>query len=537
MKSDAAAGGHASEGVRPKFAPANPLGMSLFVAVLAGAAFYVWSQLTGDIADAGQALSSSAFVALAVALALALGFEFVNGFHDTANAVATVIYTRSMPPTIAVIWSGAWNFLGVVFSAGLVAYSIIALLPVELILQVGTAAGYAMIFALLTSAIFWNVFTWYFGVPNSSSHCLIGSVLGVGLANQLMAPAGYATSGVDWAQAEKVANSLFVSPLIGFTAAAILLLILKFVARNPKLYQAPQSDAPPPWWIRATLVTTCTAVSFAHGGNDGQKGMGLIMLILIGAAPAAFALNRALPEAEVAALVSTLEETAGPRAGGQAAPDIAAARETLGAALREKDVSSPEAKAAYAVVARDVAARLRAAGSIAAIPAADTGAFRSELYVVGEASKLLAKAPETSAAEAETLSALTKESQKATRYIPDWVKIGVAFALGLGTMVGWKRIVVTVGEKIGKSHMTYAQGAAAETVAASTILAAQQFGLPVSTTHVLNSAVAGTMAANGSGLQWKTIGTLASAWLFTLPIVITLSGVLYYIGMQIVAAL
>lgn len=537
MKTDAAVGGQANHGVRPKFAPANPIGASIFIAILAGASFYLWSQLTGDIASSGEALSASAFVALAAALAIGLGFEFVNGFHDTANAVATVIYTRSMPPTVAVIWSGIWNFLGVVFSAGLVAYSIIALLPVELILQVGTAAGYAMIFALLVSAIFWNVFTWYFGVPNSSSHCLIGSVLGVGLANQLMAPAGYATSGVDWAQAEKVANSLFMSPLIGFTGAAILLLVLKFTARNPALYQAPESDAPPPWWIRATLVTTCTAVSFAHGGNDGQKGMGLIMLILIGAAPAAFALNRALPAAEVAAIVSTLEETAAPYAGVDPAPDLAAARERLGAALREKDVSSAGARAAYAAVARDVAGRLSAAGSIAAIPAAETGAFRSDLYVIGEAAKLLAKDSSTDAGAAEALSALTKETQNATRYIPGWVKVGVAFALGLGTMVGWRRIVITVGEKIGKSHMTYAQGAAAETVAASTILAAQQFGLPVSTTHVLNSAVAGTMAANGSGLQWKTIGTLATAWLFTLPIVIALSGVLYYIGMQVVAAL
>jgi PiT family inorganic phosphate transporter len=522
---------------RPAFKPATPIGTTLIVAVAAGAGYYTWASLVADIGASGDVLSTSAFIALVVALALALGFEFVNGFHDTANAVATVIYTRSLPPTFAVVWSGFWNFLGVATSAGLVAYGIIALLPVELILQVGTAGGYAMIFALLASAIFWNLFTWYFGVPNSSSHCLVGSILGVGLANQLMAPVGYATSGVDWAQAEKIGRSLFMSPLIGFTAAAILLLALKFAARNPTLYAPVETDAPPPWWVRATLITTCTAVSFAHGGNDGQKGMGLVMLILIGAAPAAFALNRDLPQQEIAAIVSTLEETAdiaSARAAGATSPDLEAARDAAGEALRTKTYVAGETDAALAALADDVSARLRRAGSLSAISAEETADFRSDLYVVGEAAKLMAKsAAGVSDDEKKALAATTKESQAATRFIPNWVKFAVAFALGIGTMVGWKRIVITVGEKIGKKHMSYGQGAAAETVAAITIFGAQQFGLPVSTTHVLNSAVAGTMAANGSGLQWKTIGTLAGAWLITLPVVIALSGVLYYLGMQV----
>ncbi|MFZ5618313.1 MAG: inorganic phosphate transporter [Pseudomonadota bacterium] len=539
MKSDAAA--PAAEPSRLKSARPNPLGVIVFLAILAGGAYFFWTKLTGDIDGSGQILSASAFIALAAALLLALGFEFVNGFHDTANAVATVIYTRSLPPTVAVIWSGLWNFLGVVASAGLVAYSIIGLLPVELILQVGTAAGYAMIFALLASAILWNVGTWFFGIPNSSSHCLIGSVLGVGLANQLMAPVGYATSGVDWGQAEKIGKSLFTSPLVGFVFAAILLLVLKVVASNPKLYREPESDAPPPWWIRATLITTCTAVSFAHGGNDGQKGMGLIMLILIGAAPAAFALNRALPDKEVAAIVMTLEEASAlssARAGRAPAPDLDAARETIGEALRTKEFKPAETDAALAALASDVALRLKDAGSLKAIAPEATALLRNDLYIVGEAAKLSSKsATDMAADEKAALASVVKETQAATRFIPDWVKLAVAMALGLGTMVGWRRIVVTVGERIGKSHMTYGQGAAAETVAAATIFAAQQFGLPVSTTHVLNSAVAGTMAANGSGLQWRTIGVIASAWLFTLPVVITLSGVLYYIGMQIAGAL
>lgn len=541
MQTDAAPTAPASDLARPKFSGPGPIGAVLFAAALAGGAFYTWTMLTGDIASSGEILSASAFAALAAALVLALGFEFVNGFHDTANAVATVIYTRSLPPTFAVIWSGVWNFLGVMASAGLVAYSIIGLLPVELILQVGTAAGYAMIFALLTSAIAWNVGTWYFGIPNSSSHCLIGSVLGVGLANQLMAPAGYATSGVDWSQAEKIGMSLFISPLVGFTAAVILLLVLKSVATNPKLYRAPEGDEPPPWWIRGVLITTCTAVSFAHGGNDGQKGIGLIMLILIGAAPAAFALNRALPESEVAAIVMTLEEAAAlsaAQAGNQPPPEIDAARDAIGEALRAKEFTPAESDAALAALAGDIGARLRDWGSMGAIPPEETAQFRSDLYVIGEAAKLSSKtATDLTADQKAMLEQLATTTQSATRFIPDWVKFAVALSLGLGTMVGWRRIVITVGERIGKAHMSYGQGAAAETVAAVTIFSAQQFGMPVSTTHVLNSAVAGTMAANGSGLQWKTIGTLASAWLFTLPVVITLSGVLYYIGLRIAGAL
>src|SRR5262245_54713395 len=243
------------------------------------------------------------FALLGVALLIALGFEFVNGFHDTANAVATVIYTHSLPAHAAVVWSGLFNFLGVMASSGAVAYGIIALLPVELILQVGSGAGFAMVFALLIGAIIWNLGTWYLGLPASSSHTLIGSIIGVGLANQLMAISGGA-SGVDWAQASKVGYSLLLSPLIGFVAAGLLLLTLKLVARSPELYQEPKTTEPPPLWIRGLLILTCTAVSFAHGSNDGQKGMGLIMLILIGVAPTAYALNRSMSDTEVAPFVA-----------------------------------------------------------------------------------------------------------------------------------------------------------------------------------------------------------------------------------------
>ncbi len=237
--------------------------------------FFYGFQLAHDIDAAATATSSwLPYILLGVALLIALGFEFVNGFHDTANAVATVIYTHSLPATFAVVWSGFFNFLGVLFSSGAVAFGIISLLPVELILHVGSHAGFAMVFALLIASIIWNLGTWWLGLPASSSHTLIGSIIGVGLANQLMSGGNGHTTGVDWSQVLNVGKSLLLSPLVGFFCAALLLLLMKLLVRAPALYKEPKTNAPPPWWIRGLLVLTCTGVSFAHGSNDGQKGMG-----------------------------------------------------------------------------------------------------------------------------------------------------------------------------------------------------------------------------------------------------------------------
>jgi PiT family inorganic phosphate transporter len=259
-----------------------PAGRWLFLGIMvAGLAFAGFSIFT-DTKQVGEGLAIGTFAFLALALLIALGFEFVNGFHDTANAVATVIYTHAMPAPLAVVWSGFFNFLGVMASSGAVAYSIITLLPVDLILHVGSSAGFAMIFALLLAAVLWNLATWFVGLPNSSSHALIGSILGVGFANQLMSSGTGGTSGVDWSQATKVLTGLWMAPLIGFGAAALLLVVMKFVLKNPKLYKEPEGNAPPPKGVRALLIFTCTAVSFAHGGNDGQKGMGLIVQCVLG---------------------------------------------------------------------------------------------------------------------------------------------------------------------------------------------------------------------------------------------------------------
>src|SRR4051794_13045706 len=282
----------------------SPITAFLFLGLLIVGLAYTCYSLVADIGSTGQhATTWFPFFLLGVALLIALGFEFVNGFHDTANAVATVIYTHSLPPNFAVVWSGFFNFLGVLASSGAVAFGIIALLPVELILQVGSGAGFAMVFALLIAAIIWNLGTWWLGLPASSSHTLIGSIIGVGIANALMHGRD-GTSGVDWGQATKVGYSLLLSPMVGFGVAALLLLALKALVKRPELYQEPAKNTPPPLWIRGLLVLTCTGVSFAHGSNDGQKGMGLIMLILVGTGPTAYALNRAMPASEMPKVVA-----------------------------------------------------------------------------------------------------------------------------------------------------------------------------------------------------------------------------------------
>ncbi|HKX44247.1 MAG TPA: inorganic phosphate transporter [Burkholderiaceae bacterium] len=507
----------------------------VFAALLVVGLGYTAMSLVHDVSDTGVRTTTwLPFLLLGVALLIALGFEFVNGFHDTANAVATVIYTHSLPPNVAVVWSGLFNFIGVLVSSGAVAFGIISLLPVELILQVGSGAGFAMVFALLIAAIVWNLGTWWLGLPASSSHTLIGSIIGVGVANALMHGRD-GTSGVDWAQATKVGYSLLLSPLVGFICAALLLLALRAFVKNRELYEEPKGNTPPPWWIRGLLVLTCTGVSFAHGSNDGQKGMGLIMLILVGTVPMAYALNRSMPVDHMTQFVAVAQVTQQSLAqGAPGAATPADSRKVLSEYVRTKTLA-PEVVPALADITGSIGAQVKAHGSLARVPAEAVANVRNDMYLTSEAIRLLEKNDTVRFSDdtKRNLKAFKKEIDDATKFIPLWVKVAVAIALGLGTMVGWKRIVVTVGEKIGKTHLTYAQGASAEVVAMLTIGAADMYGLPVSTTHVLSSGVAGTMAANKSGLQMATIRNLLMAWVLTLPAAILLSGGLYWLFTQL----
>jgi PiT family inorganic phosphate transporter len=448
-------------------------------------------------------------ILLCACVLLALGFEFVNGFHDTANAVATVIYTNTMPPRIAVAVSGVCNFLGVFLGGIAVAMGLMKLLPVELLVERGAGAGLAMVLALLLSAILWNVGTWYLGLPASSSHTLIGAILGVGLANSALSGHGFG-HGVNWSKAQEIGLSLLLSPLLGFGLAALLFLLIRRLAKNPGLFRAPQPGVPPPAGTRALLIATCSGVSFAHGSNDGQKGVGLMMLILMGIVPATFALNLQGTHAQI-------EETR-------------AAAASLIATVREHSDRASQAQAQAAIAKlEEVQASWTGVGEVKEVPPEKRFDARRKLLLADAALDTLIKAGGLGLSEeqAAALKLERKRLRALTDYAPHWVLMAIALALGLGTMVGWKRIVVTVGERIGKAHLSYAQGASAEIVAMSTIGLAGWAGLPVSTTHVLSSGVAGTMVSQGAGVQSSTVVKIALAWVFTLPASILLSAILF----------
>ena len=510
--------------------PSSRMGAVVFALTLAVSLCYIVFHVARDL-DAASVTSYGPYLLLGLALVIALGFEFVNGFHDTANAVATVIYTHSLEPNIAVVWSGMCNLAGVLLSTGTVAFAVITLLPVELILQVSSGAGFAMVFALLIAAILWNLGTWWLGLPASSSHTLVGSIIGVGLANQLLNP-HTGTSGVDWEQASKVLKALLISPLLGFTIAGLLILLSKSLIKFPELYEAPKNEEPPPFPIRALMVLTCTGVSFFHGSNDGQKGMGLIMLILIGTVPTAYALNHAISPAEVQDFIVASEQ-AGRILDRHIDPKGIlgeSARDEVTDYIRTKKIQ-PDTVLAMRELVEDLDHEVALYKEFKDVPPQDQANVRNDMYVVSESLRLMDKSHDSpfTPMERAALKNYKAKIDKATKFIPTWVKVAVALALGLGTMVGWKRIVVTVGEKIGKDHLTYAQGACAGIVAMGTIFAADIYGLPVSTTHILSSGVAGTMAANGSGLRLKTIRNIAAGWVFTLPAAALLSGTLYWI--------
>jgi PiT family inorganic phosphate transporter len=442
-----------------------------------------------------------------------------------------------------------------------------------------------MIFALLIAAIVWNLSTWWFGLPASSSHTMVGSIIGVGIANQLMS-IHTGTSGVDWEQVIKVFKVLLISPLVGFGCAAVLLMILKpkmrvlgcslfafltalivhfffalgilpsalfgigisaliwlaflLIPVSDALFEAPKGNTPPPWPIRALLVLTCSGVSFAHGSNDGQKGMGLIMLILIGTVPTAYALNHAVTANDIQAFIASSEQAGHilDRHVDKTAVLGGNARTEVTNYIRTRQLH-PDTMLALRALVDDVNREVVLYKAFKSVPAQDQTNVRNDMYVASEAIRLIQKndlalvnekkQPTFDKQESAALANYKSTVDKATKFIPDWVKVAVALALGLGTMVGWKRIVVTVGERIGKEHLTYAQGATAELVAMVTIFAANTWGLPVSTTHVLSSGVAGTMTANGNGLRLSTVRNIAAGWVFTLPAAAVLSGTLYWL--------
>ncbi len=442
-------------------------------------------------------------------------FEFINGFHDTANAVATVIYTRSLKPRTAVIWSGVWNFIGVNLGGIAVAIGIINLLPMEALADQNVYHNVAMILALLLTAIIWNLATWYYGIPCSSSHTLIGSIFGVGLA--FMFINGDGTVALNWKKVIDAGLSLLISPVFGLGFALLLMFLFKRLVKKKKFFLPADPEKKPPFWIRGILVLTCTSVSYAHGSNDGQKGVGLVMIILISLLPAKFALDSSKNQSNmigntrvISAYMNRVDTTKLDTKHIASINVIKKDLNEINDIINTSDISSEIDETKRFQVRTDIITISR---SIEKMLGDETFKLNSNL----------------TAKELSDMKSNIKELKSFTEFAPWWVILFISVSLGLGTMIGWKRIVVTIGEKIGKSHLSYAQGASAEIVAASTISVSTMLGLPVSTTHVLSSGIAGSMMAEGGvkNLQSKTIKNIAIAWILTIPVTVLLAGGLF----------
>ncbi|WP_103669246.1 inorganic phosphate transporter [Pseudanabaena sp. BC1403] len=476
------------------------------------------------------------YLFLGLAIALVIGFEFVNGFHDTANAVATVIYTNSLKPTYAVVWSGICNLLGVITSSGVVAFSIVALLPVELLVSKDSSQSLIMVLSLLTSAIIWNVGTWYLGLPISSTHSLIGSILGIGLANSVLSTENNWWDGINWIKMQEVLISLLISPLIGFCGAALLFVIAKSLIKQENLYTAPTEEAPS-LGIRAMLILTCTGVSFAHGSNDGQKGMGLMMLVLVILLPSIFSLNMHTSPQAIVQLVAT-SQAAIPVLESQIRGNsihhqfFANSQSELTNFLKPQGQLNENIWRSLAFESHLIGKSLSISSDFVDMTESDRAQIRTDIYLVANTITKLENQQKLANLDQQSLLIdYRNQLDKTIKFIPYWVKITIALALGSGTMIGWKRVVVTVGEKIGQEPLNYAQGAIAELVTMTTIVTADYFGLPVSTTHILSSGIAGSMVANRSGVQSDTLQNLLLAWLLTLPVCILLGFGTYTISL------
>ena len=473
-------------------------------------------------------LPTATLMALLGAFIVAITFEAVNGFHDAANAVATVIYTNSLRPRVAVVLSGIFNFLGVYIGGMGVAFAIVHLLPTDLLVNVGSRASAAMIFSILISAILWNLATWYKGIPASSSHTLIGAIVGVGLANALV-QGEPVFQAAHFRNVEAVFLSLLISPVLGFALAAALLLLIRKSVRDRRLYEPPEGRKPPTW-VRAVLVLTSSGVSLAHGSNDGQKGVGLIMIILIASLPAHFALNPEYKSHRGAEAIQTLE---------QVKSVIQSKQSVMVSQLSSQDTRVDNGAGLFSsrpldpvsVEIEGVIELLKKQDALASMTTLERSQLRKRIVLLEDHIRKIKRsgALNLSDCEKSIIDRARSELRRITDYAPTWVILLVAGAIGFGTMVGWKRVVVTVGEKIGKNPLTYAQGASSQMVAMLTIGLAAVMGLPVSTTHVLSSGVTGSMVANKVGLKYGTLREIAMAWVFTFPVTMLLAGALFLV--------
>jgi PiT family inorganic phosphate transporter len=466
--------------------------------------------------------SALAIGLLIFALILVIAFEATNGFHDAANAVATVIYTRSLTPAQAVVWSGIMNFLGVLIGGISVAYALVELLPAEVLSPPSGAPAVGMLVALFVAALFWNIGTWWFGLPNSSSHCLIGALIGVALGNALIRDRSLA-DGVHWSQVWSVLQALALSPVLGAILSGLLYFVLRKSVHDPNLYK-PAGDRAPIWWMRGILILTCTGVSFAHGTNDGQKSIGLIMLTIIGLFPALFALN---PEAgQTLSNLPDLIRSATPLVEKYGDDQKQAALEaTQRLEASPPPTAQPVSSLGFPHFSQPIDQEL----GVKTGTAKARSTVRDDVYRLISQLKYIEESKGVADQDKKQAKDLAKKLGMAVEYAPWWVRILSALCLGVGTMIGYQRIVTTLGERLGNVHLTPAQGASAELVSSVLIGISGFTGLPVSTTHIVTSGIAGTMVSSGAGLRYRMLSRIAVAWLITLPVTIAIACLLYYL--------
>lgn len=467
--------------------------------------------------------SAMAIGILVVCLILVFGFEATNGFHDTANAVATVIYTNALRPTQAVVWSGIMNFIGVLVGGIAVAYALVELLPPDVLSPPDGSPAVTMLVSLFVAAGFWNIATWWFGIPNSSSHCIIGALIGVSFGSALLTTRPIHDT-IDWSQVWSVLRALAVSPILGLVLAGVLYVVVRFTVRDRHLYEQPQPDTPPTWWVRALLILTCTSVSFSHGTNDGQKSIGLIMLTIVGLFPVAYALNPSASQ-ELAEL--------GPKSAPATQLIEKFGDDQKELALKAVDNLNDAGRMLnpkYAMDRPEPVFLMSGDGS-ESLSAAQQAGIRNDIYRIMAQMKKVESNKQADAAEKSTARKVRDSLRGMVEYAPYWVRVASALCLGLGTMFGYKRVVRTLGQRIGHTHLTPAKGASAELVAAILIGTAGFTGLPVSTTHIVTSGIAGTMVADrdSPGLQRQTMVRILLAWVLTLPVTIAVAAGLFYV--------
>nr|BET44394.1 MAG: inorganic phosphate transporter PitA [Candidatus Aschnera chinzeii] len=472
-------------------------------------------------------------ILLILALLFVLLYEAINGFHDTANAVATIIYTKALSTQSAVIMAGIFDFLGVLLGGLSVAYAIVHLLPTDLLLDVGSSHNLIMIFAILMSAIIWNWSTWYYGLPASSSHTLIGAIIGVAITNALINKFSILQA-LNINKVVDIFLSLILSPAIGFIISGILIFILKKInIRNHKKYHFHQTPLEykkkynkdyPPLGTRISLIISAIGVSFSHGANDGQKGIGLIMLVLISVAPTNFVININANTQDIQRTHNAIENLKYFYKKYESTENI-----NFNDVFKKNNNSLYCHHVNFNNILQKASYIFNTINTYVILKPTERIEIRKLLICLSDTANNIANANNLDSFDSKSLHKISNDLLNTIEYAPIWIIISVALALSIGTMIGWKRVVITIGEKIGKKNMSYAQGVSAQITAAISIGIASYTGMPVSTTQVLSSAIAGTMIVDGDGVQINTIKNILLAWVLTIPVSISMSGLFYYI--------